>query len=218
MRILLVEDDATLRRGLEDVLAIAGYGTVAVSDGGHADALLATEPFDLVVLDLGLPGLGGLTVLKRLRGRQQTTPVLVLSARDSTGDRVLGLDSGADDYLTKPFELPEFEARVRALLRRGQSAASCVGDLEWFWDRHQGRLDGQEIALSRHETVVLESLLRVPGKIVSKETLAYAIGDENQQAGDNLVEVYIHRLRRKLDAGRVEIRTVRGLGYMLREG
>jgi DNA-binding response OmpR family regulator len=217
MRILLVEDDATLRRGLEDVLTGAGHQTVAVSDGNHADALLATEPFDLVILDLGLPGMGGLAVLKRLRGRQRATPVLVLSARDSTGDRVLGLDSGADDYLTKPFELVEFEARVRALLRRGQAVATCHGNLEWFWDCHQGRLDGQDLALSRHETVVLESLLRTPGKTISKEVLAYAIGDEHQQAADNLVEVYVHRLRRKLANSQLEIRTVRGLGYMLRE-
>ena len=179
--------------------------------------LLRGEPFDLVVLDLGLPRLDGIVVLERLRKRKQTTPVLILSARDQTEDRVRGLDTGADDYMCKPFDLAEFEARVRAFVRRGHGASIRVGALEWSWESRQGWIESQEIELSKHEVTMLETLLQSPGKIVSKSVLARRIGDEISAAGDNMVEVYIHRLRKKLVHGKVEIRTVRGLGYALRE-
>lgn len=211
MNVLVAEDDTSLQRGLQHVLNAAGHQATIVSDGVYADTLLATESFDLLVLDLGLPGMDGLEVLQRLRRRKQLTPVLILSARDRTEDRVHGLDTGADDYLTKPFELSEFEARVRALLRRGQGATVQLGDLEWSWAERQARVAHDEIALSLHETTLLEAMLQTPGKVVAKHLLASRIG------GDNMVEVYIHRLRRKLANAGVEVRTVRGFGYLLRE-
>ena|SRR5262245_20871007 len=217
MRVLVVEDDPTLQRGLRDALCVAGHQAIVAGDGHHADTLLAAELFDLVVLDLGLPHLDGLALLDRLRRRRRTTPVLILSARDRTEDRVKGLDTGADDYMSKPFELSEFEARVRALLRRGQGASRELGALEWCLESRQGRVGGANLLLSEHETTILECLLHVPGRIVGKAELARRLGHADAAAGDNLVEVYVHRLRRKLSHAGLEIRTVRGVGYVLRE-
>jgi DNA-binding response OmpR family regulator len=217
LRILLVEDDPTLQRGLAQALVTAGHQPVVAGDGLYADTLLATESFDLLVLDLGLPKLDGLSVLERLRRRQQTLPVLVLSARDQTTDRIRGLDSGADDYMTKPFELSEFEARVRALLRRGQGAVPNIGRLHWLRDRREAVVDDKALELSRHELTVLEALVQNPGRTVAKSSLALLLGEDGQAADDNLVEVYVHRLRRKLADAEVEIRTIRGLGYRLYE-
>jgi two-component system, OmpR family, response regulator len=219
MRVLLAEDDPTLRMGLMQALTHAGYEAVGAADGAHADTLLATEGFDLLVLDLGLPRMDGLDVLARLRSRREAQnralPVLILSARDSMEARVRGLDGGADDYLTKPFDLLEFEARVRALLRRGQTATFSVGRLQWDWQSRLGTTDGKPLALSPHETALLEALVRHVGRIVSKTNLVSLIGDDGV-AADNKVEVYIHRLRRKVADAGLEIRTVRGLGYLLR--
>lgn len=217
MKVLLAEDDAALRRGLLQVLAAAGHQPTLAEDGAHADTLLATESFDLLVLDLGLPRLDGLDVLERLRRRRQSLPVLILSARDRTEDRVRGLDTGADDYLIKPFELSEFQARVRALLRRGQGALARIGSLEWSWEERQARIRGEPAMLSQHETTMLESLLQMPEKIVAKDMLANRIGVDGASAGNNMVEAYVSRLRKKLVGARVEIRTVRGLGYLLHE-
>ena len=219
MRVLLAEDDPTLRSGLMQALEGAGHEAVDAADGSHADTLLATERFDLLILDLGLPRMDGLTVLARLRARRETAnramPVLILSARDSMEARVRGLDGGADDYITKPFDLPEFEARVRALLRRGLSSNARLGRLEWEWEARGGLIGGEPLSLSRHETVLMEELIRRSGRIVSKDDLARRIGDDGV-AADNKVEVYIHRLRKKLADAHVEIRNVRGLGYLLR--
>ena len=215
MRILVAEDDPTLQHGLTHALTEMGHQALAVSDGAHADTLLANEHFDLVVLDLGLPKLDGTVVLERLRRRRQPIPVLILSARDRTEDRVRGLNLGADDYLTKPFELSEFEARVRALLRRGQGVTVSVGRLEWFWDRREALLDGVTLTLSKHELTMLEALVQARGHIIAKTALAHLLGDDIGSAGDNMVEVYIHRLRKKLLDSDIEIRTIRGLGYLL---
>ena len=215
MRILVAEDDPTLQHGLIFALTEMGHQVVAASDGAHADTLLGNEYFDLVVLDLGLPKLDGTIVLERLRRRRQSIPVLILSARDRTEDRVRGLNLGADDYLTKPFELSEFEARVRALLRRGQGVAVNIGLLEWFWDRREVLLNGVALTLSKHELTMLEALVQARGHIVAKSALAHLLGDDVDVAGDNMVEVYIHRLRKKLLNGDVGIRTIRGLGYLL---
>ncbi len=217
MRVLLAEDDLILQRGLKQTLRDAGHQAIVVSDGMHADTLLRTEPFDLVVLDLGLPRLDGIAVLERLRRRGQSTSVLILSARDRTEDRVRGLDTGADDYMCKPFDLAEFEARVRAFARRGHVSSIRVAALEWSWEHRAGQIGGEELELLKNEVTILEALLQNPGKIVPKDVLARRIGDEESSAGDNTVEVYIHRLRRKLAPAGVEIRTIRGLGYLLRE-
>jgi len=217
MRVLVVEDDPTLQRGLSDALSGAAHQAIVAGDGHHADMLLASQLFDLVVLDLGLPGLDGLALLERLRRRRRTTPVLILSARDRTEDRVKGLDTGADDYMSKPFELSEFEARVRALLRRGQGASREIGALEWCLESRQAKLGGENLRLSEHETTILECLLHVPGRIVGKAQLALRLGHGDAAAGDNLVEVYVHRLRRKLSPAGLEIRTVRGVGFVLCE-
>ena len=222
MRILVAEDDDTLRQGLRQALSAAGHGVVAAVDGAHADTLLTTERFDLLVLDLGLPQLDGLDVLSRLRARIDGIncglPVLVLSARGTLEQRVRGLDRGADDYLAKPFDLIEILARVRALLRRGRPDMLALGALQWEWETRQGRLADRALTLSLHETAVLECLLRRVGRIVPKPTLANLLGPGNPSvaAADNTVEVYIHRLRRKLTAASVEIQTVRGLGYLIR--
>lgn len=216
MRILLAEDDAALQKGLSSVLQGMGYQLVVAGDGEHADSLLAAEHFDLVVLDLGLPKLDGLSVLRRLRARRKYMPVLILSARDRTEDRVMGLDAGADDYLGKPFELSELEARVRALLRRGQGARLALGALEWDWEARQATIAGELLTLSTREITLLESLLQQVNKVVSKETLTYRLGDDDAAAGDNTVEVYVHRLRRKLATAGLEVVTIRGVGYLLR--
>ena len=217
MRILLVEDDPALQRGLEQAIAGMGYLVQVVSDGQHADTLLAAEQFDLVVLDLGLPKLDGLEVLRRLRARRRQLPVLILSARDRLEDRITGLNSGADDYLPKPFDLAEFEARVRALLRRGHGAVTSLGRLEWDWESRQAMVDGAALFLSPKDLILLESLLQQAGKVVNKESLAWRMGDADLAAGENMVEVYIHRMRRKLAPAGLGILTVRGVGYLLRE-
>ena len=216
MRILVVEDDAALRDGLKTVLERAGHHAAVTGDGVEADDRLTHEAFDLVVLDLGLPHMDGLTVLRRMRQRKQATPALILSARDQIADRVRGLDLGADDYLSKPFDRSEFEARVRALLRRGRGAAAEFGALKWSWESHQGWIGEQALTLTKNETVVLEALLHAPGRIVSKASLAQrASAADDEPTSDNSVEVYVYRLRRKLEPAGLNIRTVRGLGYSL---
>jgi two-component system, OmpR family, response regulator len=215
MRILVVEDDAALQNGLKLVVERAGHRATVAGDGVTADALLADEPFDLVVLDLGLPRMDGLTVLRRLRQRNQSMPVLILTARDGTADRVNGLDAGADDYLNKPFERSEFEARVRALLRRAQGTAVNFGGLKWSWETHQGWIDGQVLILTKAEVALLEALLQAPGRILTKSGLARRLASDDDSASDNTVEVYVYRLRRKLEPAGVQIKTVRGLGYLM---
>jgi len=215
MRILVVEDDDALREGLRAVLERANHRASVTGDGIDADDRLTHESFDLVVLDLGLPRMDGLTILRRMRKRGQATPTLILSARDQTADRVRGLDLGADDYLSKPFERSEFEARVRALLRRGHGSLAEYGQLKWSWDSHQGWVGESPLVITKSETVVLEALLRAPGRIVTKATLAERAAMDNEPTSDNSVEVYVYRLRRKLEGSGVKIATVRGLGYML---
>ena len=216
MRLLLVEDDSLLGDGIRAGLMLASYAVDWVQDGKMALLALADHHYDACILDLGLPGKDGLSVLREMRQRGDVTPVLLLTARDTAEDKITGLDHGADDYLTKPFDLGELQARIRALLRRAGGKAQPL--LE-----HRGvRLDpakkrvnfqGSEIQLSGREYALLHDLMRHPGHIRSRSQLEeslYAWGDET---GSNTVEVYIHHLRKKF--GPDFIRTVRGLGYQL---
>lgn len=218
MRILLVEDDKILSDTLAKALRQSGYALDAVTDGSAADTALAQDGFDLVILDLGLPGLDGTQVLKRLRARKSNIPVLILTARDSLSDRVSGLDIGADDYLTKPFDLLELEARIRALIRRRHGLSDTLityGPLSYNSVDKCAMAHGQVLDLSAREIGLLEILLLRAGRVVSKEHLAESLYGWDEEVGENAIEVGIHRLRKKLEPAGVNIRTVRGLGYLL---
>lgn len=218
MRILIIEDDPVLADGLTRSLRESAYAIDCVNDGGEADHVLIAQNYDLVILDLGLPKLDGFEVLRRLRRRGSKTPVLILTARDVLDDRVRGLDLGADDYLTKPFDLPELEARVRALIRRGQSGGSSVlhhGVLSLDTVGRRATLNGEPVELSARELGVLEVLMLRSGRVVNKEQLAEQLYGWEEEVGANAIEVYVHRLRRKLEPSGVTIRTIRGLGYLL---
>ena len=221
MRILVVEDDPVLRDGLSRSLRNAGYAVDIAEDGKLADDLLSVHAFDLVMLDLGLPGLDGLEVLRRLRRRASSAPVLILTARDAVEDRIAGLDAGADDYLTKPFSVAELRARIRALVRRGAAerpAVIEVGDLRLDPATRQVWRGAEEARLSAKEYALLELFMRRPGEVVSRLELlehAWDIGYENRS---NVITVYVRYLREKIDRpfGRHAIETVQGAGYRLR--
>ncbi len=218
MRILLVEDDDILADALSRALVQSAYAVDVVGDGEQGDAALALAIYDLVILDIGLPGLSGLEVLRRLRARKSSVPVLMLTAMDALADRVKGLDLGADDYLAKPFDLPELEARVRALLRRGSANPTpslTHGRLRLDIAGRRVYYDEQPVELSAREFAVLELLLMREGRVVSKEHMVnhlYGWGDE---VGPNAIEVYVYRIRKKLEPMGCEIRTVRGMGYLM---
>ena len=215
MRILLVEDDDLLAAGIRDTLERALYAVEWVADGPDALAALQTNTFDLVILDLGLPGLDGIEVLRRVRAGGATTPVLVLSARDTAPDRVLGLDAGADDYLIKPFDVDELLARVRAQQRRLRGAAVNViehGRLRLDPAALAVTFEGRPIALQRREFMLLLRLLQSAGQVLSRAQLEEAIYGWDSGVESNTVDVHIHKLRRKLYPE--VIRTVRGVGYI----
>ena len=218
MRILIVEDDPVLSDGLQNSLRRSDFAVDAAHDGEAANNILTTQNYDLIILDLGLPRLDGFEVLRRLRHRGGTSPVLILTARDAVADRVKGLDLGADDYLSKPFDLPELEARVRALIRRGQSGGSALlthGPLALDLAGHRATLDGTPLELSARELGVLEVLMLRSGRVVNKEQLTAQLYEHDEEVGANAIEVYVHRLRKKLERTSVVIRTIRGLGYLL---
>ena len=218
MRVLVVEDDSVLAAALVRALTQAAYAVDLAGDGEAAQTALAAAAYGLVVLDLALPNVDGLAVLRRLRERRSTVPVLVLTARDTLEERVEGLDAGADDYMTKPFDLPEFEARVRALIRRGQLNAGVElthGRLRLDTAARRLFHDGVPVDMSAREFALTEILLARQGRVVSKEQLIdqmFGFGDE---VGANAIEVCMHRVRRKLEPLGIEIRTVRGMGYLL---
>ena len=218
MRLLLVEDNAQLVRSLTRALSDAGMVLDSVSDGLHADQLLKVQAYDVVVLDLSLPRLDGLEVLRRLRARGAGVPVLVLTARGDTEDRVRGLDQGADDYLAKPFQLSELEARIRALARRARGRASGivrVGQLTWDSATRIFTLGEAMLPLPPREHGVLQVLINHAGTPVSKEALSDRLCTLDDVISPDAIEIYVHRLRKKLEGRGVTIRTLRGLGYLL---
>lgn len=216
MRILLVEDEPVLRAQLRAALAEAGYAVDEAANGREAQHLGQTEPYDAVVLDLGLPLIDGLSVLRHWRASRATMPVLILTARDGWHEKVAGIDAGADDYLAKPFHMEELLARLRALIRRAQGLASPLlhcGALEL--DTRSGRvtLHGQPVTLTSHEFRLLAYLMHRPGVVVSRTELTEHLYAQDFDRDSNTIEVFVGRLRRKLPPQAIE--TVRGLGYRL---
>ena len=225
MRLLLVEDDRMIGESLQRTLRLEGFAVDWVRDAAAADGTLASERFDLVLLDLGLPrGIGGgpadgLEVLRALRARRDATPVIVLTARDARGDRVAGLDAGADDYLVKPFEFDELAARMRAVLRRHAGRAEPVlsqGGVTLDPAQRRVTLHGSPVLLSAREYAVLEALMARPGAVLSRSQLEDRLYGWGEEIESNAVSVYIHQLRKKLGAD--FIRNVRGVGYFIDPG
>ena len=214
MRLLLVEDDEMIGRAMRQGLDAAGFVVDWVTDGRAAELALANGVYDLALLDLGLPGKDGMALLRELRGRRDSLPVLVVTARDAVADRIAGLNEGADDYVLKPFDLDELVARVRALLRRRAGSAGPLlecGGLLLDPVKREVRLRGEPVALSAKEFALLETLMQRPGAVLSRERLEDALYGWDREVGSNAVEVHLHHLRRKLGAG--VIRNVRGVGY-----
>jgi two-component system, OmpR family, response regulator PhoP len=218
MRLLLIEDDAALRLGLARQLQADGYRVEHAADGEEGLFLAREYPFDLAIVDLGLPKLNGLAVVQRLRGDGRTMPILILTARGSWQDKVTGLEAGADDYVVKPFEYPELAARVKALLRRSLNAVSDVltlGPVSIEFSSQVVRLDGEPLELTAFEYRVLEYLVRERARVVPKQELSDYLYPHGEDRDSNVLEVLIGRLRRKLDPDGTlgPIETVRGRGY-----
>jgi len=217
MRILVVEDDPLLGDAIQAGLKQSGYAVDWLRDGAAADQALTTEPYAALVLDWGLPRLSGIEVLQRLRGRKANTPVILLTARDTVNDRIEGLDSGADDYLIKPFDMGELVARLRALVRRASGSAAPflkAGEAELDPAGHEVTYQDQPVDLSAREFAVLHALMLSQGKVLSRAQLEEKLYAWGEEVESNAVEVYIHHLRRKLSPTLIE--TIRGVGYLIR--
>ncbi len=218
MRVLLVEDHLQLAESVAQALKSTGLTVDVLHDGVAADLALGSEEYAAAILDVGLPRMDGFEVLARLRARGKNLPVLMLTARSDVKDRVHGLNLGADDYLTKPFELTELEARVKALLRRsvlgGERQQAC-GVLVYDLDTRRFTVGGELLTLTSREQAVLEALIARPGRVMSKEQLAAQVFGLDEEASPDAIEIYIHRLRKKLDGQPIAIVTFRGLGYLL---
>jgi len=218
MHILLVEDDPALADSTARALRSQGWVVDVTARGEPVPLSVRQDPYDLVILDIGLPGIDGFETLRRVRAQGSATPVLMLTARDAVEDRVRGLDAGADDYLVKPFALTELLARARVLHRRAQAridATLTLGRLKMDLDAKRAFVDAQPLELSAREWSVLEYLLGRAGKVVAKEQILQAVAGWDEAISENAIEVYVSRLRAKLDAAGVRIRTVRGFGYLL---
>jgi two-component system, OmpR family, response regulator QseB len=216
MRILLIEDDALLGDGIRAGLTQAGFTVDWFKDGRTGEQALLTETYTLLVLDLGLPKLSGMDVLKNLRQKKNPLPVLILTARDTVADKVLGLDAGGDDYLVKPFDLAELTARIRTLLRRSGGRATPLiyhGDVTLDPAAHRVTLKNIPIEVSPREFSILHELLQNTGKVLTRARLEQGLYGWNEEVGSNTVEVHIHHLRKKL--GTDVIRTIRGVGYII---
>lgn len=221
MRVILVEDNLSLARGIENALRDLGHAVDHLDDGLDADTFLARQPADVAIIDINLPRLSGIEIIRRLRARGDAVPVLILTARGKTTQRVEGLDAGADDYLVKPFDMAELVARLRALSRRRPQVAPSrepVGQL--LYDREQRIVlrDGRNLDLPRRELALFELLLENRGRLIEKDRIADALYGTGASVEANAIELLVSRLRRKLDGSGVVIRTARGLGYMLDDG
>ncbi len=221
MRILVVEDSVSLGESLVMALKAMDHSVDHVADGSIASSVLKTEQFDLVTLDLNLPGMDGLDILKNLRASNRETPVLILTMRDSLDERVRGLDLGADDYMTKPFDIAEFEARIRCLLRRKEGMLTNMiefGPLIFNTTDRTAVLDNLTVELTRRERSLLEILLSRAGRVIPKDSILEQLCSFDDDMSASAIETYIHRLRKKISHPDLSIRTVRGLGYMLEHG
>ena len=220
MRLLIVEDDALLADGLARTLRRSGHTADCVTSAEHAALALEHDAFDVMLLDLGLPGSDGFELLARLRRRGNTLPVIVITARDALTDRVRGLDLGADDYLVKPFELEELEARVRALIRRRATPVTpqlAFGRLTLDLVAREARVDGERVELTPREWAIMELFVTQPGVALAKERMVQSLASWDDALSANAVEVYVSRLRAKFEPAGLRIRTVRGYGYMLED-
>lgn len=216
MRLLVIEDDPMIGAGLRKALKADGYAIDWAKDGLEAWEALQSQNYDLVLLDLGLPGMDGLSLLQKLRASKKALPVLIITARDSVQDRVLGLDAGADDYLTKPFSLEELEARIRSLLRRrGNSLSSVIASRDATLDTVSKTLmhNGKSGILSAKEYALMSALMVTAGSVISRAQLEETLYGWNEEIASNAIEVHIHQLRKKF--GKELIRNIRGLGYMV---
>jgi two-component system, OmpR family, response regulator len=218
MNILLVEDDAVISDGLAKTLEKCGYKVTTTANGANAEHLLLAQDFDLIVLDLCLPDMDGMELLRKLRQQKIRLPILILTARLGLNDRIKGIEQGADDYMTKPFEPKELEVRIRALIRRcygGFQDNIMVGQLSLNTVDNQIQAGGIALAFSPREFAVLETLIMQAGKVVSKDRLAQRFAADGEALADNAIEVYIHRVRKRIESYGLSIRTLRGLGYLL---
>ena len=223
MRLLIIEDEARIAEILNSALARAGFAVDAVGSYGDGKAALAVNPYDAVILDLGLPDGDGLVLLKEMRRAGNTVPVLVLTARDAVDQRVAGLDGGADDYLIKPFAIAEVIARIKALLRRPEGALGATlrsGNIAFDTIGRDLRVGESVLVLPRRESAILEHLMRRAGRVVPKTVLEEKLYGIDDELGSNAIPVHVHHLRRKLldNGATVEIHTVRGVGYLLVDG
>ena len=218
MRVLVVEDDLTLAAGLVEALEREGFRVDHLGAAEPAEGAFGLTAYDLAIVDIGLPGMDGLELIRRVRRRGTLTPILILTARDALDDRVGGLDAGGDDYLLKPFLLPELLARVRALIRRSRAAASLmlqVGELALDVQAHRATLLGEALELTGREWNVLEQLALAVPRVVAKQKLADSLSQWDKEITPNAVEVYVSRLRGKLEPHGVALRSIRGFGYRL---